>query len=272
LGWQHAFASLTTGREWSATIEPIGHVALAYCLRGVNRIERRIEGVTQRLAFRARQFGIMPTHAPATYDVTGGADVLMVYLRGSMIEALAWDLYGFSGGFPHLEPRMGFSDPLLEQIFLAFLAALERQDPAGDACYADQLARLAAAHCLRMYPLARRAAEPVSSPAPSMVIAVQRASRFIDDHLDEDLNLDALARGAGATPQALAQAFARVHHTTPHRYVIERRIEQARRLLIGTDKPLSEIALQTGFASQSHFSAAFKKLTGESPGAYRRSS
>jgi AraC family transcriptional regulator len=270
LGWRRAFASLTMGREWSGRVDPSAHFAIAYCLRGVNRVERQIDGVTEHVHFRQRQFGIMPTHASAHYSVRGGADVLMVYLCGSMVEGLAWDLYGRSGGFPHLEPRMGFVDALLEQLFLSLLAALERQNPHADACYADQLAQMAAAHLLRTYSLAAEVSEPPASPAASMIVAAQRAGRFIDEHLDEDLSLDLLAREVGATPAALTQAFAHVYRKTPHRHVIERRVEQARRLLIGTNLALSEIALQTGFASQSHFSVAFKKSMGQTPGAYRR--
>jgi AraC family transcriptional regulator len=57
----------------------------------------------------------------------------------------------------------------------------------------------------------------------------------------------------------------------PYRYVILRRIDRAKKLLRHTDLPISRIAYDTGFASQSHLASTFKRVVGETPGAYRRS-
>jgi AraC family transcriptional regulator len=65
------------------------------------------------------------------------------------------------------------------------------------------------------------------------------------------------------------KAFTQTQRVTPDQYIIKRRVEHAGRLLTGTSLPLAEIALQTGFASQSHFSDVFKKVTGETPRAFR---
>jgi AraC family transcriptional regulator len=52
--------------------------------------------------------------------------------------------------------------------------------------------------------------------------------------------------------------------------VLRRRIERAKQLLRDTELPVLQVALRTGFASQSHLSTAFKRATGSTPGAYRR--
>jgi AraC family transcriptional regulator len=52
--------------------------------------------------------------------------------------------------------------------------------------------------------------------------------------------------------------------------VLQRRLARARELLIATDMPVVEIALATGFSSQSHLASAFRRLTGVTPGEYRR--
>jgi AraC family transcriptional regulator len=54
-----------------------------------------------------------------------------------------------------------------------------------------------------------------------------------------------------------------------HQYVIQRRVEHAKVMLRTTDEPLSQIAAAVGFASQSHFTTVFKRLTGATPKAYR---
>jgi AraC family transcriptional regulator len=273
LGWRDAYASITSGRVWSGRVPPVAHASFVYCMRGSNQVTRIIEGEDARrvVSFKSRQFGIMPSHAAGIYDVKGGADVLMVYLRDSMMRRAAADILGAGDGPAHLAPKMCFLDPLLEQICLAIVAALNRQDPVRDPRYVDQLAYMAAAHCLRNHlHEASEIERPAPAAVPSLSGTVHRVCQFIDAHLDGDLSLDTLAREARLSPSLLTQAFAQVHGVTPHQYVIGRRVEHARRLLIGADLPLAEIALQTGFASQSHFSAVFKRVTSETPNAFRR--
>jgi AraC family transcriptional regulator len=67
----------------------------------------------------------------------------------------------------------------------------------------------------------------------------------------------------------LKRLFQKHHATSPHQYLLERRIAKASRILVDTELPISEVALTTGFSSQSHFATAFKKKVGLSPKAYR---
>jgi AraC family transcriptional regulator len=155
---------------------------------------------------------------------------------------------------------------------LGIIAALHRQDPIHDPGYVDHLAVMAAAHCLKNHRLIEDSEAPESSVTemlPALSGSVHRVRHYIDAHLEDDLSLDTLAREAGLPPAALTQAFSRMHGATPHQYVIQRRVETARGLLLNASLPLAEIALRTGFASQSHFSAVFKRVTSLTPNAFR---
>ena len=57
---------------------------------------------------------------------------------------------------------------------------------------------------------------------------------------------------------------------SPHRYVMQARIERAKSLLANTTRPLSEVALDCGFSSQSHLSTVFRRFTGRTPGRFRK--
>jgi AraC family transcriptional regulator len=57
---------------------------------------------------------------------------------------------------------------------------------------------------------------------------------------------------------------------TPHQFVLELRIQKARRLLEETSKPLVQVMLESGFNEQGHFTKAFQRSEGITPGAYRR--
>ena len=100
---------------------------------------------------------------------------------------------------------------------------------------------------------------------------MQHVRDLIESALDEDLSLERLAAEAGVGTHAFSAAFVKAHGLPPHRYVVERRIQRAKRLLRESDLPVAAIAVQTGFSSQSHLASVFKRTVGLTPGEYQRS-
>jgi AraC-like DNA-binding protein len=99
---------------------------------------------------------------------------------------------------------------------------------------------------------------------------LRRVREFVDAHLAENIDTEALAATAGLSPFHFARAFKKSEGATPHRFVLQRRIAKAQELLSGSDNPISEIALAVGFADQSHFTRRFSELVGLSPGQFRK--
>ena len=97
--------------------------------------------------------------------------------------------------------------------------------------------------------------------------------RLLVDHiranLANDLNLPFLAELIDMSPRQFFRIFASTFGCTPHRYVMKERLARAQGLL-SAGLSLIEIASALGFASQSHFTHAFQKNTGTSPGRFRR--
>ena len=117
---------------------------------------------------------------------------------------------------------------------------------------------------------------PVTAPAAPAARArrpdrMQHVRDLIESALDEDLSLERLAAEAGIGTHAFSAAFVKAHGLPPHRYVVERRVERAKRLLRESDLPVAAIAVQTGFSSQSHLASVFKRTVGLTPGEYQRS-
>ncbi|HEY8607821.1 MAG TPA: AraC family transcriptional regulator [Noviherbaspirillum sp.] len=104
---------------------------------------------------------------------------------------------------------------------------------------------------------------PVTAPPAAIVHARQR----IDDDPASVLTLADLAREAGLSRFQLVRAFSRFTGLTPHAYLLQRRIQQAR-VLIAAGTPLAEAALASGFADQSHMTRLFARTYGIAPGAY----
>lgn len=114
--------------------------------------------------------------------------------------------------------------------------------------------------------LARR--ELVWNPViPEHLIQTQR---HIEEHYADELTIKELARVAKISPAKLAEEFRKFHSITPARYVREIRVREAAALLLQTSKSLDEIAEKTGFVNRFYMSRVFKKVTRESPAAYRK--
>jgi AraC-like DNA-binding protein len=104
-------------------------------------------------------------------------------------------------------------------------------------------------------------------PAPRHLL---RARDLIDARFDEPLDVAAAARAAHSSPAHFSRRFARAFGTTPHQYLIARRIERAQHLLRNTEASILEIGLAVGFGGAASFSTAFLRVTGVTPRAYRR--
>ncbi len=78
-----------------------------------------------------------------------------------------------------------------------------------------------------------------------------------------------LAQVAGLSPLSFFRRFVRATGFTPHAYVMERRLQHARRLLSHRDVPLAEVAAACGYAQQSHLGEHLRRSTGRTPAAWR---
>jgi AraC-like DNA-binding protein len=99
--------------------------------------------------------------------------------------------------------------------------------------------------------------------------AVARAKELLSSQLAEPPSLEALAQAVNLSPFHFARVFRRATGLPPHAWLLQRRLEQARGLLKNGCTPLS-VAMQLGFADQSHLSRQFKQTYGVGPGAYRK--
>ena len=122
-----------------------------------------------------------------------------------------------------------------------------------------------ASHVLRTY--------AVGATPPKNGLAQGRLHEVLDyigQHLTHDLSVAELAAIAHCSPSHFKVLFKRSTGMPVHQYVIRARVERALDLLVEGDLPLSEIALQCGFASQSHLGVCFRLHYGKTPAELRR--
>lgn len=117
---------------------------------------------------------------------------------------------------------------------------------------------------------------PISKPPNEQAgmpqLRLGRVIAFVESHLAGDLSVSALAMVAGMSPYYFCRSFKQSTGITPHRYVLSRRMEQAKVLLEKNGASLLEIAEQMGFADQSQFTRVFHKIVGLTPAQFRKNS
>jgi AraC family transcriptional regulator len=135
--------------------------------------------------------------------------------------------------------------------------------------YADSLAQALAVRYLLLNDKGARAITKPFSPLPHAVL--RRVQEHIEEHLQDNLSLDELARDAHYSRGHFLRMFRAATGKTPHQYLTERRVERAKSMLQKTqDISLIDIAARCGFSSQSHMTRVFREQFGVTPGAFKR--
>jgi AraC family transcriptional regulator len=94
---------------------------------------------------------------------------------------------------------------------------------------------------------------------------------YIDTHLGENISLSDLAARSGCSVNYFMRLFKQAFGMPPHRYIIERRVERAKALLtLDRSHLIADVAAACGFSNQAHMQTLFKRLTGMTPGMFRR--
>lgn len=151
----------------------------------------------------------------------------------------------------------------LAQWFTAFLT----QGRPGGRLAAEAMATLAVTEYLETL----AGADSATRPHPMLNRrTLDRTLDYIEAHAHEDIRLADLAAVACLSAHHFSRAFKASTGCSPSQYVLERRVERAKHLLIGTDEPIAKIALDCGFSSQSHMTTVFRKLINLTPAKCRK--
>jgi AraC family transcriptional regulator len=268
-GWRSLYAAILEEAPFQAREPALGHPFLIYHLTRPTEVTRKIEGAArERALIGPRRICLTPGETITEWQHNGHPEILQVYLRQSLYENAVSEMYGCDPASAELVPRFAVVDPLLEQLAIAIATAL-REGTAEDGIYVETLAQTLAVHLARTHSSRSR---PVRTPQIEAISGpkIRRLIEFIEEHLDGNLSLETMAAEVIISPRYLPRAFKLAVGQSPHRYVLQRRMERAKELLRGTDMSIVDVALASGFSSQSHLSNWFIREVGISPAVYRR--
>lgn len=222
----------------------------------------RVDGMRQRRVQSEGDIDIIPAGLDGEWEDDAACTVLRLTIGVPLLRRTAEGL-GLDPDRAAIAPRLQLDDRGLRHIAWALKAELEGHRPA-DPLYAESLGDALALRLLALSGLERPAGQVLSRRQGERVLA------FIEAHLDGELSLATLAGIAGLGPSHFKALFRRRFGMPVHQFVIRRRVERARHLLLGGDLPIAQVALEAGFAHQSHMAQAMKRLLGLSPSALRR--
>jgi AraC family transcriptional regulator len=210
---------------------------------------------------------ILPAGAPSAWHLEAEGEVrhIHLYLPPLFIEQVASE----AGIYPDtvkLHHAIGVYDPQIETLALSFLSEL-RSNGLGGRLYTESLANLLVISLLRNHSSARQPEVPKQGGLDGKTLRAVLA--YIEDHLAEDLTLVGIAASVNLSPYHFARLFKESTGFSPHQYVIRRRVERAKVLLVTKNWTLTAIAHAVGFASESHLAQHFKRITGVSPRHFR---
>lgn len=196
------------------------------------------------------------------YDVD---TALVLSLAPEVLQGVAEDAGRDPRGL-QISNRFQTRDPVLEHLAWALKAEMDNGFPCGR-LFLDGMATSLAAQLIHKHSSFAIAPGVPRGSMPARKL--KQVLSFIEDNLAADLPLGAIARVAGLSVSHCKTLFRRSTGMPVHQYVIRRRVERAAELLRHGQLPISQIALETGFAHQSHLSRHMRRLLGVSPKAYQ---
>lgn len=222
----------------------------------------------RRIVFKQRQVGSL-SFIPANHTWTGwdNGDPTASHLLITVDKRFIFNHFDNMSGahIDRLAPALGFQDPPAQFAARRIRSELNLQDPLSDLLVESQ-AVLIFGQLLRRS--GHRRHYVTGGLAPKML---RRLLEKIETSLDGALTLADLARETGLSEYHMCRAFRLSTGSSPHAFIIQRRLERASEMLRSSNRTITEIAYMCGYSSPSHFSASFRRDMGITPRQYRAS-
>jgi AraC family transcriptional regulator len=204
---------------------------------------------------------VIAPNLPGTWEIEGSDSALIVRLGPALLHRAVLEQGADPGRF-EVRNRFQLRDPRIEHIAWALKAEMEHGNPCGR-MYLEGLATGLAALVVRDHgSLARRAGEPRPK---GDVRAVRPALACVEDNLGREIGLAELADACGMSVSRFKVEFRRAMGVPAHQYLIRRRVERAALLLRRGGRSIARVALETGFAHQSHLALHMRRVLGVTP-------
>ncbi|KAM3108837.1 helix-turn-helix domain-containing protein [Phormidesmis sp. 146-33] len=245
---------------------PLGHSAVDF--------EFVAEGHSQTVSYREKDYAsgcieIYPADLPISFHshpTVKAMESINCYVEPTFLAQIAHE--SVTPDRVELLLTLKTVDVLLHQMGLALRSSLE-VDGARSRFYADSMATAMAAHLLHRYSTRKHHFRDYEDGLSKRKL--RQAIEYIQAHLGENISLTDIANELGMSQYYFCHLFKRSTGISPHQFLIHQRVEQAKHLLKQPERTITSVALECGFANQSHFARCFRQSTGMNPNQFRKS-
>ncbi|MEO0759108.1 MAG: AraC family transcriptional regulator [Cyanobacteria bacterium J06648_16] len=164
-----------------------------------------------------------------------------------------------------LMPQVAVVDTVIQQLALALKLEIQTGCLSGR-LYGESLGTALAARLVHNYAVSR----PKFKTGGLSQAQLAQVIGYMQANLAEDMSILDLATLAGMSESHFSRCFKRSVGVSPYRYLMQQRVERAKRLLERQSMPISAVALECGFANQTHLTKVFRQMTGVTPKAYQK--
>ena len=240
------------------------HVVMTFPV-GLTQFERRSGKSVVSGTVRPGLVTVIPAGSSSRWDIHQPLNVIQLYLPPPTLERIAREADMAAPG--ELLERTGHPDPITSRLLMSAADVLDGSE-ALDLLFRQQLTDLLATRLLVAHAGAPATFQPVIGGLNPK--ALRRAIERLRSNGEVDVSLAALASDAGLSRFHFCRAFKESTGLSPHAWLRQYQLEQAMNMLRDTDASVASVAAALGYASQTAFAAAFRKLTGETPSDWRR--
>ena len=243
----------------------IDHALLGLCVGGVGKLQVKYGKAVRRVTSVPGRFSLLgPGFEQKPLAWSGTREMLFVAIGAEQLER-------FMGHDPDLaclnvNLQYAVADPHVASLVLNMRDELQAGCPTGK-LYGEALSLALASYLFKRYSVE---SGPVGRDRLALSPKqVSRVRGYIRANLARDIGLAELADQLSLSPHYFSMLFKHALGDSPHHYVLRERVQEGQRLLAAGRMSISEVALSLGFSDQSHFSQAFRKMTGTTPKRYQ---
>jgi AraC family transcriptional regulator len=266
-GWDPFFLQIVDDTPLQARVY-FRDLALGVYLSGRHMIRRQIGNSVVEGWSDPGTINLTPPGVEGTWEASASSRAAVVVIRPEFLSRAIEEHWGADSSKVEIKKQFLIRDPVIEAVTLNLAREVAGGSPAGR-LYVESGCEFLAHHLIYRYsslsPTPPRSMGGLSSRRLKLVL------EYIEDTLGQPIKLRELAALAGISTRHFERAFRQSTGSSPHAYVMERRLHRARDLLINRPElPIEQITLRLGFSSSSHFSSAFRRHTGLTPTDFRK--
>lgn len=231
-----------------------------------NKVERIFDGQLQAESISYGDVVVIPANTNHLSRWESEGEFLVISLEPVLFTRAAFDAVDLQGF--EIVPHFAAPDPLIQNIGLTLQSELA-SGGLGTRVYIESLTTTLCIHLLKHYSASNNIVPEFAKERGLSRLKLRQAVTYIQEHLEQDLTLAEIAEVTGMSMYHFSRLFKQSTGFAPHQYVLNCRIEKAKKLLTRTEHSIDQICQQVGFQSQSHFTYVFRKSIGTTPKVYR---